>query len=148
MNEQPDPTIDLLTPADVAAVLFVDPKTVTRWATAGKINALRTPGGHRRFLRSDVMTLVDTLHRDPAQRAVPRLASTAPGSSAAAAAAVIADAVAIALEADAESAARAARTSALALDRAQAEAAEAAARARDARLLATAFAAHAASSGP
>ncbi|MCW2868529.1 MAG: binding domain protein excisionase family, partial [Marmoricola sp.] len=40
----------LLTPAEVAAILFVDPKTVTRWARAGKLNCFRTPGGHRRFL--------------------------------------------------------------------------------------------------
>jgi len=34
----------------VAALLFVDPKTVTRWAMAGKLAAIRTPGGHRRYL--------------------------------------------------------------------------------------------------
>jgi excisionase family DNA binding protein len=39
----------LLTPAEVAAILYVDPKTVTRWAKAGKLNCFRTPGGHRRF---------------------------------------------------------------------------------------------------
>ena len=39
----------LLTPAEVAALFRVNPKTVTRWARAGKITAIRTLGGHRRF---------------------------------------------------------------------------------------------------
>ena len=39
---------NLLTPAEVAAMFRVDPKTVTRWAKAGKISAIRTLGGHRR----------------------------------------------------------------------------------------------------
>jgi excisionase family DNA binding protein len=43
---------ELLTPAEVAAMFRVNPKTVTRWARAGKISAVRTLGGHRRF-RSD-----------------------------------------------------------------------------------------------
>lgn len=47
----------LLTPAEVAVILYVDPKTVTRWAMAGKISCLRTPGGHRRFLRSEILAL-------------------------------------------------------------------------------------------
>src|SRR5450631_2584259 len=32
----------LLTPAEVAALFRVDPKTVTRWARAGKLTSLRT----------------------------------------------------------------------------------------------------------
>lgn len=39
----------LLLPAEVASIFRVDPKTVTRWAAAGKIQAIRTDGGHRRF---------------------------------------------------------------------------------------------------
>ncbi len=39
----------LLTPAQVARLYNVDPKTVTRWAKAGKVRSIRTPGGHRRF---------------------------------------------------------------------------------------------------
>src|SRR5690349_3272661 len=59
MSVQPSRTADteLLTPGAVAAVLFVDPKTVTRWARAGKIDSIRTPGGHRRYRRSDVEAL-------------------------------------------------------------------------------------------
>lgn len=32
----------------------VNPKTVTRWARAGRINAIRTLGGHRRFREEEV----------------------------------------------------------------------------------------------
>lgn len=39
----------LLTPGEVAALFRVDPKTVTRWAAAGRIDSTRTPGGHHRF---------------------------------------------------------------------------------------------------
>lgn len=49
----------MLTPAEVAAVFHVDPKTVTRWAKAGKITYIRTLGGHRRFRVSDVKALLD-----------------------------------------------------------------------------------------
>jgi len=37
----------LLTPAEVATMFRVDPKTVTRWAKAGKLTSIRTLGGHR-----------------------------------------------------------------------------------------------------
>jgi excisionase family DNA binding protein len=45
---------ELLTPAEVARIFRVDPKTVSRWAIAGKIDSVRTLGGHRRFYRSEV----------------------------------------------------------------------------------------------
>lgn len=45
---------ELLTPAEVAAMFRVNPKTVTRWARAGKISAIRTLGGHRRFKASEI----------------------------------------------------------------------------------------------
>jgi excisionase family DNA binding protein len=43
----------------VAALFRVDPKTVTRWAAAGRISSIRTPGGHRRFRESEVRALLD-----------------------------------------------------------------------------------------
>lgn len=48
----------LLTPAEVAAMFRVDPKTVTRWAKAGKLTSLRTPGGHRRYREAEVRALL------------------------------------------------------------------------------------------
>jgi len=44
----------LLTPSEVAAMFRVNPKTVTRWARSGKISAIRTLGGHRRFRASEI----------------------------------------------------------------------------------------------
>ena len=48
----------LMTPAEVAALFRVDPKTVTRWADAGKLTAVRTLGGHRRYRQDEVQNLV------------------------------------------------------------------------------------------
>jgi excisionase family DNA binding protein len=49
----------LLTPSEVAKLFRVDPKTVTRWAKTGKLSALRTLGGHRRYRASEVQALLD-----------------------------------------------------------------------------------------
>jgi excisionase family DNA binding protein len=49
----------LLTPAEVAALFRVDPKTVTRWAKAGKLTSIRTLGGHRRYRSAEVHALLD-----------------------------------------------------------------------------------------
>jgi excisionase family DNA binding protein len=49
----------LLTPGEVAVKFRVDPKTVTRWAAAGRIGSIRTPGGHRRFRASEVQFLLE-----------------------------------------------------------------------------------------
>jgi excisionase family DNA binding protein len=48
----------LLTPGEVAQIFRVNPKTVSRWARAGKISTIRTLGGHRRFRAGDVEALV------------------------------------------------------------------------------------------
>lgn len=50
----------LLTPSEVARRFKVDPKTVTRWAKAGKLSSIRTLGGHRRFKASEVEALINT----------------------------------------------------------------------------------------
>lgn len=52
-------TSDLLTAREVAAMFRVDPKTVTRWAAAGRISAIRTPGGHRRYRTAEVLKLLE-----------------------------------------------------------------------------------------
>jgi excisionase family DNA binding protein len=51
----------LLTPQEVATIFRVDPKTVTRWAKAGKLAALWTPGGHRRYRETEVKALLASI---------------------------------------------------------------------------------------
>ena len=58
-GRDPDPD-QLLTPSEVAALFRVDPKTVTRWAKAGKLTSLRTLGGHRRYRATEVHALLDS----------------------------------------------------------------------------------------
>jgi excisionase family DNA binding protein len=57
-HSAPDSPETLLTPAEVAALFRVDPKTVTRWAKAGKLSSIRTLGGHRRYRASEVQALL------------------------------------------------------------------------------------------
>jgi excisionase family DNA binding protein len=57
---EPNPDQDaLLTPSEVAAMFRVNPKTVTRWARAGKISAIRTLGGHRRFRAAEIKKFLE-----------------------------------------------------------------------------------------
>ena len=58
MNTRQSESETLLTPAEVAALFRVDPKTVTRWAKAGKLSSIRTLGGHRRYRESEVKALL------------------------------------------------------------------------------------------
>lgn len=53
-----NPPEPLLTPAEVASMFRVDPKTVTRWAKAGKLSCIRTLGGHRRYRESEIRLLL------------------------------------------------------------------------------------------
>ena len=57
----------LLTPAEVAAMFRVSPKTVTRWARAGKLTAMRTLGGHRRFRASEVREFLSRVDEVPSE---------------------------------------------------------------------------------
>jgi len=68
------PAPQLLAPREVAALFRVDPKTVTRWAQEGKLTAIRTLGGHRRYRADEVYALLrgtpltsDDLAQDPGQ---------------------------------------------------------------------------------
>lgn len=47
----------LMTPAEVAALFAVNPKTVARWAKSGQLTVQRTLGGHRRYRRDQVLAL-------------------------------------------------------------------------------------------
>ena len=171
MAAQQAPREHLLTPADVAALVFVDPKTVSRWASKGKIPAMRTPGGHRRFRFSDVQALMfEVLSQDPFQTGAvstlvtegtnhpmpqgrsransteePWVMPTRRGSgyvaTDATADAVVAEAVALVLETQAQAAAEAMRETAVSVVVAAEKAASAAVKARHARTFAVAAAA-------
>lgn len=52
-----------LTPTAAAAILGVTTATLRRWTADGKLDCYRTQGGHRRFLRSDVMRALNHPHK-------------------------------------------------------------------------------------
>lgn len=52
-------TVELMTPAEVAKLFRVDPKTVVRWLHADKLQGIRTPGGHARFRKDSVEALLN-----------------------------------------------------------------------------------------
>ncbi|HVF21262.1 MAG TPA: developmental transcriptional regulator BldC [Mycobacteriales bacterium] len=66
MTTRTPDTDPLLTPAEVATMFRVDPKTVTRWAKSGKLTSIRTLGGHRRYREIEVRQLLAGI---PQQRA-------------------------------------------------------------------------------
>ena len=51
--------------AEVADLLSVSPKTVSRWAKEGKLPFLKTLGGHRRYPAAAIQELVDILRQEP-----------------------------------------------------------------------------------
>jgi excisionase family DNA binding protein len=59
-NPAPDPASYLHT-AEVADILQVSPKTVSRWAKEGKLPFLKTLGGHRRYPAAEIRQLADEL---------------------------------------------------------------------------------------
>src|SRR4029453_17382444 len=50
--------------AEVAAILQVPPKTVSRWATEGKLPFLKTLGGHRRYPEAEIRKLAEGLRQE------------------------------------------------------------------------------------
>jgi excisionase family DNA binding protein len=54
-----------LLPAEVAELLSVSPKTVSRWAKEGKLPFLKTLGGHRRYPEAEIRELVNQLRQEP-----------------------------------------------------------------------------------
>lgn len=58
MSSIVDVAEELMTPAEVAAMFGVQAKTVAAWARAGRLDAVRTLGGHRRYRRADVEQLL------------------------------------------------------------------------------------------
>jgi len=65
-NDQTDAPEALLTPSEVAQLFRVNPKTVTRWARAGKLTAIRTLGGHRRFRASEIRRILEEMAHEEA----------------------------------------------------------------------------------
>jgi excisionase family DNA binding protein len=54
-----------LRPSEVADLLSVSPKTVSRWAKEGKLPFMSTLGGHRRYPQAEIRELVDELRQEP-----------------------------------------------------------------------------------
>ena len=50
--------------AQVADLLHVSPKTVSRWAKEGKLPFLKTLGGHRRYPEAEIRELVSELREE------------------------------------------------------------------------------------
>ncbi|HEY5185013.1 MAG TPA: BldC family transcriptional regulator [Actinomycetes bacterium] len=69
MTTRASDTEPLLTPSEVASMFRVDPKTVTRWAKAGKLTSIRTLGGHRRYREAEVRALLAGVSGDPTENA-------------------------------------------------------------------------------
>lgn len=63
-NDARQEEVRLLTPSEVAKKFRVDPKTVTRWANAGKLSSIRTLGGHRRYHADEVERLLQGQQQD------------------------------------------------------------------------------------
>jgi excisionase family DNA binding protein len=51
--------------AQVADILHVSPKTVSRWAQEGKLPFLKTLGGHRRYPEAEIRELANYLREEP-----------------------------------------------------------------------------------
>ncbi len=54
----------MFTPAELARMLHVNPKTVTRWCREGRLAAVVTPGGHRRFPLAAVLAFLHEMGFD------------------------------------------------------------------------------------
>ena len=59
---------EYLTAGEVAHLLHVSPKTISRWAACDLIPCLVTLGGHRRFHREDVEVIGRRMKGDHDQR--------------------------------------------------------------------------------
>jgi excisionase family DNA binding protein len=58
-------TLSYLHTAEVADLLHVSPKTVSRWAKEGKLPFLKTLGGHRRYPAAEIRRLANELQEQP-----------------------------------------------------------------------------------
>jgi len=58
-------TRSYLRTAEAADILYVSPKTVSRWAKEGKLPFLKTLGGHRRYPAAEIRQLANELQVRP-----------------------------------------------------------------------------------
>ena len=54
-----------LSAGEVAILMGVDTRTVSRWAIDGLLPCFFTPGGHRRFRRSDIQPFLTPKEHTP-----------------------------------------------------------------------------------
>ena len=54
-----------LSTGEVAVLLSVSPKTVSRWAKEGKLPFMKTLGGHRRYPEAQIRELAEGLRQEP-----------------------------------------------------------------------------------
>ncbi len=54
-----DTTLTVFTVNQVSELLQVSPQTIVNWIEAGKLEAYKTPGGHRRIKKSDLEAFVN-----------------------------------------------------------------------------------------
>ena len=59
------PSPSYLRAAEVADILHVSPKTVSRWAKEGRLPFLKTLGGHRRYPEAEIRQLANELQVQP-----------------------------------------------------------------------------------
>jgi excisionase family DNA binding protein len=59
------PSPSYLSTGEVAGLLYVSPKTVSRWAKEGKLPFMKTLGGHRRYPEAEIRELAEELREEP-----------------------------------------------------------------------------------
>jgi excisionase family DNA binding protein len=59
--------------SDVARILHVSPKTVSRWARDGRLPFIRTLGGHRRYPKVEIESLARSLGASNAEQDIARV---------------------------------------------------------------------------
>jgi excisionase family DNA binding protein len=64
----PSPDDDLLRPREVAEIFGVRTTTIARWARDGILTALATPGGHRRYRRTEINAILMSVDSSDTQR--------------------------------------------------------------------------------
>lgn len=71
-----DASADVLTTSQAAKLLGISVRTAQLWIESGSLRSWKTPGGHRRVYRSDVMALINRSHpAPPASAALPEFAA-------------------------------------------------------------------------